>query len=100
MKWFGENWGAPLNAGMWDWSQHVEVPLGQECPQCQDLIGAKDQGVIMVELGTWQDDDGDDHLEIEGEYPYHLDCFLAVLLGHAWFGRYIKQTNILESESV
>lgn len=98
MKWFGESWDAPLTVGACDWAQHVEVPKGEWCAKCEDHIGPKDQGVIIPEYSTWQDDDGgDDRIEIEREYPYHLDCFLGVILGHAWFGHYLKQTNVMEA---
>jgi hypothetical protein len=62
IRWFGKDWGAPVNAGC----EHVAAPIGQPCERCKVPIADADCGFLLPCLaltGTYQG-------------AYHLACFL------------------------
>jgi hypothetical protein len=62
MKWFGENWGAPVCEP----NDHVTTPVGKLCGGCREPLRENDRGVIMPFLGSETDDK---------EMAMHLRCF-------------------------
>jgi hypothetical protein len=62
MKWFGENWGAPVCAS----EDQEATPVGKLCGACQEPIHEGQQGVIMPFMGSETDDK---------EMTMHLFCF-------------------------
>lgn len=63
MKWFGQNWGAPICT-----NPHVGTPVGTECYLCRDKpIAEGDRGVVLPFCG----EPGD-----PPELAAHLRCFL------------------------
>jgi len=64
MRWFGENWGAPVCDG-----EHVEVPIEIPCGGCGKRIREESQGVIIPDY-YWGYRKGN---------PWHLECFLHEL---------------------
>ena len=65
MKWFGDNWGAPVC----DEKTHVETPTNAQCTYCSEPIEKDDRGVLIPYIGS------DVHI------PYHIDCLLKTVLG-------------------
>ena len=67
VKWFGESWGAPVN----DDCEQVPIPVGELCANCDELIEADGQGVMLYHL-TMDD---------AGYRPYHYECHMRTVLG-------------------
>lgn len=65
VKWFGENWGAPICRLV----EHAPTPQA-DCLGCNKPIKPEDQGVMLPYSGS----EGD-----PPEVPYHLDCFLEAV---------------------
>lgn len=43
MKWFGEEWGSPVNREC----ERAPVPIGQKCLVCSELIQENDPGLLI-----------------------------------------------------
>jgi hypothetical protein len=71
--WFGETWGAPCC----DPKEHTPTPVGAPCRRCRKTIGARECGLVMPSVCSF------DHPPDVGWCAYHLDCFLACVLGTA-----------------
>jgi hypothetical protein len=71
VKWFGEDWEAPVCNP----DEHAETPLGALCENCGVRFEADDRGVILP------------CLEAAGvrDYPLHLNCLLEMTVGPDWF---------------
>lgn len=70
MRWFGENWGAPVN----DACDHAPTPAGEECFVCIERIEVKDNGLLIPVLTgsanpAWI------------ERAAHYACFVDQLIG-------------------
>lgn len=65
MKWFGQNWGAPVCD-----LEHVPTPQAS-CFGCEEPIKPEDQGVVLPYLGGADD--------LRQEAPYHLDCLVEAV---------------------
>lgn len=61
MKWFGESWGAPVCRP----AARIEVPVGQSCQYCGELIADTDQGFAVPPVPM----------------HFHLDCFTRTTIG-------------------
>jgi len=64
MKWFGENWGAPICEDL----LHIETPVDKVCGFCNEPIREGDRGVVMPFHG------GED-----SEMAAHHRCFMKAL---------------------
>lgn len=69
VKWFGENWGAPMCFDL----EHVDTPVGDICiyHRCGLPIAECDQGVRMAGWG----------IGVNGYVSLHLDCHIEQVLG-------------------
>jgi hypothetical protein len=83
MKWFGENWGAPICSGV----EHAGTPVGMECAHgCSTAIRADDRGLLIPSGATLSGatgfsdprQNGTQYKVIDGvpHIAYHLVCFL------------------------
>lgn len=77
MKWFGENWGAPIC----ETTPHVELPA-VACHLCKQEFDALDRGVTMPFVGGPVEDvpsffDEDDNIE---SVACHISCFMMSIL--------------------
>lgn len=83
MKWFGDNWGAPINAT----TEQVKTPEGLECAHgCGHSIRYGDQGLLIPLMSPLSTEDVSSVLrngtiEIDGlQYvAYHLVCFFDTI---------------------
>lgn len=66
MKWFGGPWAAPIC----DPKARAEVPAGQPCFYCEEIILPTDRGFLMVHAG-----------ETVEHKPYHFECHFRQLIG-------------------
>ena len=62
MRWFGPDWGAPVNK---DCSE-VEAPLDRTCLHCTKPIEEGQRGLLLPFAGGPDD---------PSDVPYHIDCF-------------------------
>ena len=65
MRWFGEDWNAPVC----EEGEQVETPFGQPCEDCKRPIEQGDQGIVLVSY--------EDH--IVRDFPVHLDCLMGMV---------------------
>ena len=71
MRWFGQDWGAPVCEGA-----HMATPVGQVCVGCNTRIHAHDQG---VEVDSWRIIETGGLFNVP-EY-WHIDCFVEEIGG-------------------
>jgi hypothetical protein len=68
MAWFGESWGAPVNADC----PRVRPPVGRPCLFCADPIASGDAGVVVAAVRA-------DHTA--AREPLHLECHMRSSIG-------------------
>ena len=77
MKWFGENWGAPICGT----TEHVPAPEGLHCArECGHTIRYGDQGLLLPFLGDKMSNETE-IITIDGQshVAYHLVCFFDTI---------------------
>jgi hypothetical protein len=87
VRWFGEGWGAPVNAE----AERAPVPAGTTCAYsgCGEPITESDSGFLIPFVSDEADDDTAARLVVvAGEaWPhlaYHRDCMAEAVLGVGW----------------
>ena len=70
MRWFGEDWGAPVCED----GEHAPTPVGAKCGSCGELIEEGDRGFLLPHL---------DRGFIVRE-PWHFTCLMEDVLGPEW----------------
>lgn len=85
--WFGQSWGAPICSP----EMHRPTPAGEACAYCSEAIARDDQGIITPLVGGFADepsklgaetDEESERLVWVKKIAYHLDCWLASIVGH------------------
>jgi hypothetical protein len=71
MRWFGETWDAPVNES----TEEATIPIGEACERCEVEIKEGDRGFLIPGFV-------DDSKTVR-EFPYHLRCFMAGVIGDA-----------------
>jgi len=76
LRWFGQSWGAPINAGC----AQQATPVGWRCPRCKQPVEAGDSGVtvLMMRAPTEQERAqlGGVTFAVGERVAYHVDCHL------------------------
>lgn len=68
MRWFGKDWGAPVNESC----EQAPRPVGELCLDCREPIEEGDDGFLIPFMSM----DGG-----QGEKPHHYRCFVEQVIG-------------------
>lgn len=79
MRWFGDNWGAPVCRE----TPRVDVPTGRWCSLCNEPIAPDNRGLLLPHVS------GSPETTSVEELPMHLECF-GLNVG------FIKEVHVLD----